>query len=183
MILWMTGLSGSGKSTIAKLVSEELQKRGMVSVIIDGDVARESFSRGLGFSREDRIENMQRMASAARALRSVGSIVIVAAISPFRDVRADLRRGHPLFFEIFVDCPLATCVLRDPKGLYARAFAGQIQNFTGVTDPYEPPEDPDLRLHTDQQTEVESAAAVIQFLEAGDFISVPKPAVKKARPS
>ncbi|PCC66591.1 adenylylsulfate kinase [Nannocystis exedens] len=148
VVVWLTGLSGAGKSTIAAQVDAQLHARGRHSYILDGDNLRFGLCRDLGFSPEDRAENVRRLGEAARLLQDAGLIVLVAAISPYRDDRARVRERLPAgrFLEVFVDAPLAVCESRDPKGLYRRARAGEIAGFSGIDAPYEPPEAPDLHL-------------------------------------
>lgn len=168
-IVWLTGLSGAGKSTLATAVGRELSARRPVEVL-DGDEVRLYLSQGLGFSRADRDTNVQRIAYVARLLAKHGVLVFVAAISPYRETRAQLAQlsaqaGHD-FVEVFVNAPLATVEKRDVKGLYARARAGEITSFTGVSDPYEAPIDPAIEVRTDRETLVESASLIIAALAA-----------------
>ena len=154
-IVWLTGLSGAGKSTLATAVSQRLAEERPVE-LLDGDEMREFLTAGLTFSREDRDTNVQRIAYVARLLAKHGVLVFVAAISPYADTRADLKRrseaaGHR-FLEIYINAPLATVTARDVKGLYKRALAGEIPNFTGVSDPYEPPPSPALEVRTDRDS-------------------------------
>src|SRR5712672_1431700 len=148
--LWFTGLSGAGKSTLAGMAAEELRRRGRRVEVLDGDEIRTNLSKGLGFSKEDRDANIRRIGYVARLLSRNGVIAIVAAISPYREVRDEVRRGHEAcFVEVFVDCSLEELVRRDTKGLYARALAGTLKNLTGVSDPYEPPLTPEIIIHSD----------------------------------
>ena len=168
-IVWLTGLSGAGKSTLATAVSRELAARRPVE-LLDGDEIRLYLSQGLGYSRADRDTNVQRIAYVARLLAKHGVLVFVAAISPYRDTRAQLAKlsaqaGHD-FVEVFVNAPLATVEQRDVKGLYAKARAGEIASFTGISDPYEPPVDPAIEVRTDRETLVESADLIIAALAA-----------------
>ena len=168
-IVWLTGLSGAGKSTLATAVGEQLAARRPVEVL-DGDEIRLYLSRGLGFSRADRDTNVHRIAYVARLLARHGVLVFVAAISPYRDTRAQIAKlsaeaGHA-FVEVFVNAPLTTVETRDVKGLYAKARAGEIDKFTGVSDPYEPPEAPDVEVHTDRESREQSAQAIIDALAA-----------------
>jgi bifunctional enzyme CysN/CysC len=166
-VLWFTGLSGSGKSTIANLVEKRLYARGRHTVTLDGDNVRHGLNRDLGFTDADRVENIRRVAETAKLMSDAGLIVLVSFISPFRSER-DMARGllpEGEFLEVFVDAPIDVCRQRDPKGLYARAFAGELKNFTGVDSPYEAPEEPDLHLHTDATSAEALAEQVIAFLE------------------
>ena len=167
-VLWFTGLSGSGKSTIANLVEKKLFARGRHTTILDGDNVRHGLNRDLGFTDADRVENIRRVAETARLMSDAGLIVLVSFISPFRSER-DMARGlmpEGEFVEIFVDTPLEICQARDPKGLYARAIAGEIRNFTGIDSPYEAPEAAELRLRTAAADPSELADQVIAYLEA-----------------
>jgi adenylylsulfate kinase len=165
--LWFTGLSAAGKSTIASLVAHELRSRGERVEVLDGDEVRRHLSYGLGFSRADREENLRRIAYVADLLSRNGVHVVTAAISPFRSTRDEVRlRLGDRFVEVYVNAPLEVCVRRDPKGLYAKALRGEIENFTGVSDPYEPPLHPELTLHTSRETAADCAARVLAYVEA-----------------
>ena len=169
--LWFTGLSGAGKSTLSQAVADELHKRGRAVERLDGDEVRTRLSRGLGFSKADRDENIRRIGFVARLLSRNGAIAIAAAISPYREVRDEVRRDHDApFVEIFVDCPLETLVKRDPKGLYAKALRGEIQQFSGISDPYEPPLTPEITVRTDRESIDISRDAVISWLETQKLI-------------
>jgi adenylyl-sulfate kinase len=164
--LWFTGLSGAGKSTLAQAVGDEIAARGRRVEILDGDEIRTNLSKGLGFSKEDRDTNIRRVGYVARLLSRNGVVVITAVISPYRDVRDEVRRSHEaVFVEAFVDCALDELVRRDRKGLYAKALGGELQHFTGISDPYEPPAAPDIHLHTDRETIEESRSRVVSWLE------------------
>lgn len=163
--IWFTGLSGSGKSSIATLVQAELQKRHIPVELLDGDVVRQHLSAGLGFSKQDRDTNIRRIAWVAALLNRHGVNCITAAISPYRDVRDEVRGQIPRFVEVYCDAPMDVLVARDPKQLYKRALAGEIKNFTGVSDPYEPPVAPEVHLHTDRLTPEHYAANVIRTAE------------------
>jgi adenylylsulfate kinase len=171
-VIWFTGLSGSGKTTIAHQVEETLLESGVPVEILDGDVVRENLSKGLGFSKEDRDINIRRIAFVAHLLQRNGVFVLTAAISPYRAIREEARAMIKDFVEVYAEAPLEVCEERDVKGLYAKARAGEIKGFTGVDDPYEPPPRPEVTCHTDQETVEESAQKVIdkliqlKFLEA-----------------
>lgn len=164
-VLWFTGLSGAGKSTIAGLVESELRRRGAPVELLDGDEVRTHLSKGLTFSKEDRDTNVLRIGYVAGLLSRHGVGVITAAISPYAAVRDEVRAMTTNFIEVFVDAPLEECVRRDVKGLYARAMADRIPNFTGVNDPYEPPASPELHLCTAEESPERSAARVVGYLE------------------
>jgi adenylyl-sulfate kinase len=168
--LWFTGLSGAGKSTVAHLVQQDLAQRGMRTEVLDGDVVRTNLSKGLGYSKEDRDTNIRRIGFVCKLLARNGVVAIAAAISPYRDVRDEVRRDNGQFVEVYVSCPLDTLVERDVKGLYKKALAGEIPNFTGVSDPYEPPLTPEVLLETDKETPQESAARVMLWLEANGYV-------------
>jgi len=168
--VWLTGLPCSGKSSIARLVAAELRRRGRRVEILDGDAVREHLSRGLGYSRADRDVNVQRIAFVAQLLTRNGVLVLVAAISPYAQARAEARARIGDFIEVHVDCPLAECERRDVKGLYAKARAGTIAAFTGVSDPYQAPVAPELVLHTLEQSPEQSVAQLLSYLEASGFL-------------
>jgi adenylyl-sulfate kinase len=170
--LWMTGLSGAGKTTIAKIVEAELKSRGLKIERLDGDVVRQSLTRDLGFSKEDREKNIERVTFVAKLLSRNGVGVIASFISPYRAVRDRVRSETTNFIEVFVNAPLEVCAERDVKGLYAKAFAGEIPNFTGVSDPYEPPLNPEIVLNTHEETPEESAQKLISYLEQHGYIPV-----------
>jgi adenylylsulfate kinase len=169
--LWFTGLSGAGKTTISKLVEDELTKRRSRLEILDGDVVRENLSKGLGFSKEDRDTNIRRIAFVADLLSRNGVPVITAAISPYREIRREARdlMGER-FIEVYIEASVEACAERDVKGLYAKAFAGEIKEFTGVSDPYEEPENAEITCHTEQETPEESAQKLIDYLEERQLI-------------
>ncbi|AVX20235.1 MULTISPECIES: adenylyl-sulfate kinase [Carboxydocella] len=169
-ILWFTGLSGAGKSTLSGLVAEELRRRGKKVEILDGDEVRENLSKGLGFSKEDRDTNIKRIGFVAKLLARNGVVAITAAISPYRETRDYVRSTYPDFVEVFVDCPLEKCIERDVKGLYKKALAGEIPQFTGVSDPYEPPLNPEIVVKTHEQTHEESVATIIRRLEELNYL-------------
>jgi adenylyl-sulfate kinase len=168
-IVWLTGLSASGKSTIARALERELFERGMQVFVLEGDNLRHGLNRNLGFSPEDRSENIRRAAEVAKLLADAGVIVIAAFISPYRADRAAAREiartgGHP-FVEVFVNAPLEVCEARDPKHLYQKARAGQVKEFTGISAPYEPPDAPELELRTDRQTPEQCVAQAVGLLQ------------------
>ena len=165
-VLWLTGLSGAGKSTVAGELVLELADRGHRVELLDGDEVRTNLCQGLGFSREDRDTTIARIGYVAGKLATHGVAVLVAAISPYREARDRVRASVDRFVEIHVAAPVATCAERDVKGLYAKALAGEIEHFTGVSDPYEPPLDPELVLHTERESVGESVAQVMAWLEA-----------------
>jgi adenylylsulfate kinase len=165
--LWFTGLSGAGKSTLAQAVREILVSRQRRVEVLDGDEVRTSLSKGLGFSKEDRDTNIRRIGFVARLLSRNGVVAIGAAISPYRDVRDEVRRAHEApFVEVYVNCSLDELVRRDSKGLYAKALRGEIQHFTGVSDPYEPPVAADIVVETDREPVDESVGRIVRWLEA-----------------
>ncbi|OAI41811.1 hypothetical protein AYO41_05220 [Verrucomicrobia bacterium SCGC AG-212-E04] len=167
-VVWLTGLSGAGKSTIARALERELFARGMLVGVLDGDNLRGGLNSDLGFAPADRIENIRRAAEVARLLAEFGTIVIVALISPYRVDRAQARRialeGGSDFIEVYIDAPLEVCEQRDPKQLYRKARAGLIKEFTGIDAPYESPEDPEMVIHTDRSNLVESTDQLLEFL-------------------
>jgi len=170
--LWFTGLSGSGKTTIARLVERELLDRGLKVERLDGDIVRQSLTRDLGFSKEDRDKNIERVTFVAKLLTRNGVAVLCSFISPYRERRARSRQEIGEFIEVYVECPVEECARRDVKGLYAKAFAGEIADFTGVSDPYEEPENPEIICHTAQETPDESAAKIIAYLERQGYVPV-----------
>jgi adenylyl-sulfate kinase len=168
--LWMTGLSGAGKTTIAKALEPILRQRGLRFERLDGDTVREGLTRDLGFSKEDRDKNIERVTFVAKLLTRNGVGVVASFISPYREARAQVRAETTNFIEVFVNAPLEVCAKRDVKGMYAKAFRGEIANFTGVSDPYEAPENPEIVVHTDQETLEESVAKIVAYLEARGLI-------------
>ncbi len=176
--LWFTGLSGSGKSTIAQLIGPEIERRGTLVEHLDGDVVRTNLSKGLGFSREDRDTNILRIGFVAKLLTRHGACVITAAISPYAETRDIVRETiGDRFVEVYVDTSVEECARRDTKGLYAKAYAGEIKEFTGVSDPYEVPENAEIVVETENKTPEESAEYVLAQLEELGFI---KPALEGA---
>jgi adenylyl-sulfate kinase len=166
-VLWFTGLSGSGKSTIGHRVERMLIERGAFAYVLDGDNIRHGLNSDLGFSPEDRVENIRRIGEVSRLFADSGALVVSAFISPYRRDRDRIRALMPEgeFVEVFVDTPLEICEARDPKGLYKKARAGEISNFTGLDAPYEAPENPEVHLRTADLSVDEAAAQVIQYLE------------------
>ncbi len=168
--VWFTGLSGAGKSTIAEALEPVLRSRGVNVEILDGDVVRTNLSKGLGFSKEDRDTNILRIGFVAQLLSRNGVGVITAAISPYREIRDQVREQNGNFIEVFVKCPLDELVRRDVKGLYEKAIKGEIKNFTGVSDPYEEPLTPEVTVETDKETVEESTAKVIAAIEQRGYL-------------
>jgi adenylylsulfate kinase len=168
-VLWLTGLSGAGKSTVAAKLGPALAERGHRVELLDGDEVRTNLCQGLGFSREDRDTNIARIGYVAGKLAKHGVAVLVAAISPYREARDRVRAAVDNFVEVHVAAPVSTCAERDVKGLYAKALSGEIKNFTGVSDPYEPPLHPELVLHTEAESVDESVHQVIAWLEANQL--------------
>jgi adenylylsulfate kinase len=171
--LWFTGLSGSGKTTISEIVEHKLRERGRRVEVLDGDIVRTNLSKGLGFGRDDRNTNILRIGFVANLLTRNGVATIVSAISPYKEARDQVRRRIIDFVEVFVDAPLEVCAQRDVKGLYKKAFDGEIKQFTGVSDPYEPPAAPDLVLKTAEEEPDESARKVIEKLEYFGYLKSP----------
>jgi adenylyl-sulfate kinase len=164
-VLWLTGLSGAGKSTVAAKLAPALAERGHRVELLDGDEVRTNLGQGLGFSRADRDANIARIGYVAAKLAKHGVVVVVAAISPYRQARDQVRAQVDTFVEVHVAAPLSTCAQRDPKGLYAKALAGEIAHFTGVSDPYEPPVAPELVLHTETESVDDSVHHLLTWLE------------------
>lgn len=169
--LWFTGLSGAGKSTVAEIVADELRHRGRRVEILDGDEIRENLSKGLGFSKEDRDINIRRIGFVANLLARNGVVAITAAISPYRAVRDECRAMIDNFVEVYVDTSLEVCEGRDVKGLYAKARSGEIPTFTGVSDPYEEPLNPEVRILTHDRDPAASAAQLLSYLESAGLAS------------
>jgi adenylylsulfate kinase len=168
--IWLTGLSGSGKTTISHAVAKDLKLLGYKVEILDGDIIRQHLSGDLGFSQQDRVTNIRRIGFVADLLTRNGVIVIVAAIAPYRNIRDEIRLQIGNFIEVFVNSPLEVCERRDPKGLYAKARAGLIQNFTGIDDPYEPPLNPEVLCRTDQESAIESSKQILRKLRELGYI-------------
>jgi adenylyl-sulfate kinase len=169
--LWFTGLSGAGKSTISAIIEKRLREAGAKVEVLDGDVVRENLSKGLGFSKEDRDINIRRIGFVCELLSRNGVIALVAAISPYRAVREEIRSRIQNFIEIYVECPLEVVTDRDVKGLYRKAIAGEIPQFTGVSDPYEPPLHAEVVVHSASETPEQSAGRVWAKLEALGLLS------------
>jgi adenylyl-sulfate kinase len=173
-VLWFTGLSGSGKSTLSQPVASRLRDAGFRVEILDGDEVRTHLSKGLGFSKEDRDTNIRRIGFVAELLARNGVVAITAAISPYREVRDEVRakvvRHHAGFVEVYVECPIDVLAERDVKGLYKKALAGEIQHFTGVSDPYEPPLNPEVTVRSDREKVDESVEKIIHALQAAGLV-------------
>ncbi len=169
--IWFTGLSGAGKTTISRLVEQELRRRGYKVEVLDGDVVRENLSKGLGFSKEDRDTNIRRIGFVCELLTRNDVIAIAAAISPYRAIRDENRaRVGGRFVEVYCKCPIDVLAERDVKGLYKKALAGEIKNFTGVDDPYEPPLQPEVVVESDRETPESSARKVLVHLEEWGYL-------------
>lgn len=169
--IWFTGLSGAGKSTLSAIVGRELRARGCKVEVLDGDVVRTHLSKGLGFSKDDRDTNIRRIGWVCEVLTRNDVVAIAAAISPYRAIREEVRGRIERFVEVYVECPVDVLAERDIKGLYRQALAGQLANFTGVSDPYEPPLNPEVICYTDgSETPEQSAAKVITTLEKLGYI-------------
>jgi adenylylsulfate kinase len=176
--VWLTGLSGAGKSTIAAELARQLREREIGVEVLDGDVVRTNLSKGLGFSKEDRDTNIRRIAFVAQLLTRHGVAVISAAISPYRAVRDEAREMIGNFVEVYVQCPLEELVRRDVKGLYAKALRGEIGNFTGVSDPYEAPEHAEVVVQTDHESVASSVTRILAALEAKGYLTPVRQAVE-----
>jgi adenylyl-sulfate kinase len=163
--IWFTGLSGAGKTTLARILEGQLRRRGLRVEVLDGDVVRTNLSKGLGFSKEDRDTNIRRIGFVCHLLSRNNVVAIAAAISPYREIRDELREQIGDFVEVFAHCPIDVLSERDVKGLYKKALAGEIKNFTGVDDPYEAPLSAEVVVHTDKETPEESARAIVAKLE------------------
>lgn len=165
-ILWLTGLSGAGKSTISNALIPMLEARGKKVELLDGDVVRTHLSKGLTFNKEDRDINIRRIGWVADLVARHGGVALVAAISPFRDVRDEVKRTYKNVIEVYVNASVEECAKRDVKGLYAKALKGEIPNFTGVSDPYEPPLSPEVEVRTGSESVEESAGKIIGYLDS-----------------
>jgi adenylyl-sulfate kinase len=175
LVVWLTGLSGAGKTTLARALTQKFLAEGLRVEVLDGDEVRENLSKGLGFSKEDRDTNIRRIGFVARLLARNGIVVLASAISPYRQSRDDVRNmvesEGGRFVEVFVRCPIEALVERDVKGLYKKALAGEIKNFTGISDPYEEPLSPECIVDSSMQTIAESAEAVLAHLSATGFLT------------
>jgi adenylylsulfate kinase len=178
--VWFTGLPCSGKTTLALKLSEELKKRGIHSENLDGDITRKYLSKGLGFSKEDRDENIRRVGFVCSLLTKHGAVTTAAFVSPYRSIRDENRKMIGNFVEVYVKCSLDKCIERDVKGMYKKAIAGEIKNFTGVSDPFEEPENPELVVETDRESEAECLQKILGKLDelgylrpAGKDIAIP----------
>lgn len=179
-VLWMTGLSGAGKTTVALILEKELQDRGCRIERLDGDVVRESLTRDLGFSAEDRAMNIERVSFVAKLLSRNGVGCVCSFISPYQSVRDQVRGTTTNFIEVFIDAPLEVVMERDVKGLYKKAIAGEIPNFTGISDPFEAPENPEIHIRTDLETAEESARRILDYLEVQGFVPATEAALQPA---
>ncbi len=171
-VLWFTGLSASGKSTLANALSKELHEIGVKNYVLDGDNVRHGLNKNLGFCPEDRKENIRRIGEVAKLFVDAGLIVMTAFISPYEEDRENVRKllKEEQFFEVFVKCPISECVRRDPKGVYRMAIAGEIKEFTGVSSPYEEPESPEIVLETDKMTVEQCVNILLDYLMANKYI-------------
>ncbi len=171
--LWFTGLPCSGKSTLAEMIAPELERRGRLVDILDGDVVRTHLTKGLGFSKEDRDTNIRRIGWVCSKISRHGGIAISAAISPYRAIRDEVRASVENFVEVYVSAPLEECMKRDVKGMYKKAMAGELKDFTGVDAPYEPPASPEITIETQNESEQASAARILTWLEQRGLIDPP----------
>jgi adenylyl-sulfate kinase len=172
--VWFTGLPSSGKSTLARMVEDVLKDRGFHVEVLDGDEVRLRLSKGLGFSKEDRDENIRRIAYVAKVVTRCGAVAITCAISPYRDIRNEARAEIGRFVEVYVKCDLEECIRRDVKGLYKKALSGEIKNFTGISDPYEEPLNPEIVVETHKETHQESVYKIISGLTRLGYIPTEK---------
>ena len=168
--LWFTGLSGSGKSTISEILEKKFRQKTLKIEVLDGDVVRTHLSKGLGFSKEDRDANIRRIGYVASLLSRNGVIAITAAISPYREIRDEVRAMHENFVEVYAKCPLEVLEKRDVKGLYKKARAGELKQFTGISDPYEEPLQPEIVVETDKETPEQSAEKIIKWLVENNYL-------------
>lgn len=162
--VWFTGLPSSGKSTLAKVLKDEIEKKNRHVEILDGDEVRLRLSKGLGFSKEDRDENIRRISYVAKIITRCGAVAVTCAISPYKSIRQEARQEIQDFIEVFVDCDLDECVKRDVKGLYKKALSGEIKNFTGISDPYEKPDNPEITVNTSSETIEQSLKIIVNGL-------------------
>ncbi|MCP3028325.1 adenylyl-sulfate kinase [Halobacillus sp. A5] len=171
-VIWLTGLSGSGKSTIANIVNQMLYEKGLQTYVLDGDNVRHGLNKDLGFGDQDREENIRRVGEVAKLFADSGTIVLASFISPFRSDRDQIREslGENEFVEVFVDCPLEECEKRDPKGIYKKVRNGEIPSFTGIDSPYEAPEKSELIIQTEKESAEQSAEKIIQFLQEKNWV-------------
>jgi adenylyl-sulfate kinase len=169
--VWFTGLPCSGKSTLARALEQQLRSRDLPVEVLDGDEVRQRLTKGLGFSKVDRDENIRRIAYVAKLLTRVGAVAIVAAVSPYREIRDEARAEIGNFVEVSVRCSLEECMRRDVKGMYAKALGGEIPNFTGVSDPYEPPMRPEVTVETESEGVGESLAKILRSLSQLGYIA------------
>jgi len=163
--VWFTGLPSSGKSTLARLLEEKLVSRNLHVEVLDGDEVRLRLSKGLGFSKEDRDDNIRRISFVANIITRCGAVAITCAISPYKSIREEARKEIGRFVEVFVNCDVDECIKRDVKGLYKKALNGEIKSFTGISDPYEEPSDPEIVVYTAKESEQESVDKIIKGLE------------------
>ena len=170
--VWFTGLSGAGKTTITDALTAKLRDRGAKLEVLDGDIVRTNLTKGLGFSKEDRDENVRRIGFVSHLLTRNGVIVLVSAISPYRNIRDEVRERIGDFMEVYVSAPVEVCEQRDVKGLYAKARSGEIKQFTGISDPYEAPLNPEINCETHKETLEESVGKVITKLEEMGYLPV-----------
>jgi adenylyl-sulfate kinase len=168
--VWLTGMSGAGKTTLSERLMARIRECGAKAELLDGDIIRTNLSRELGFSRADRDTNIRRIGFVAELLSRNGIIVVVAAISPYREAREDVKSRIPEFVEVFVDCPIEVLAARDVKGLYSKALSGEVGNFTGISDPYEPPLAADVVIHSDRETVDESLDRIWRVLHIRKLI-------------
>jgi adenylyl-sulfate kinase len=169
-VLWFTGLSGAGKTTLARALEPELRRRGLKVERLDGDIVRQSLTRDLGFSKEDRDKNIERITFVAKLLSRNGVAVLCSFISPYRGVREKVREETTNFIEVYVEVPLEEAIKRDVKGLYQQAIDGAIENFTGISDPYEEPDTPEITVPTHLETIEESAQRILRYLEQYEYM-------------
>lgn len=170
--LWFTGLSGAGKTTVSRVIEQDLRARGMKVEVLDGDVIRENLSKGLGFSKQDRDTNIRRIGWVCEVLSRNGVVAIAAAISPYAEIRDEIRGKVENFVQVYAECPIPVLAERDVKGLYKKALAGEIKNFTGVSDPYEAPVNAEVTYHSDKETVQESAQKILAKLEEMGLVPV-----------